>query len=82
MPTTRPRARTGIVLLLMGVGLGACNRQGPSAPTPAPASVAAPAPNPNSKRVIGEVFDTAFRWVAGARIEAHKRMEKLTFPRI
>ena len=73
MPATRRRARTGIVLLLIGVGLGACNRQGPAAPTPEPplvtTSAPAPAPNLNSKRIIGEVLDTAFRVVAGARIE-------------
>ena len=69
MPTTRRRARTGIVLLLMGVGLGACNRQGPAAPTPSPASVAAPTPSLNGTRIIGDVVDTAFRAVDGARIE-------------
>lgn len=71
MPVTTRCARTGIILLLIGVGLGACNRQGPAAPTPtlAPASVPAPAPNLNTRRIIGDVFDTAFRAVAGARIE-------------
>lgn len=62
--------RTGIVLLVLAHGLAGCEGSRssvPSAPTPAPAP--APVPPSSGIQVGGSVSDTAFRPLAGVRVE-------------
>jgi hypothetical protein len=63
------RQRLQIVLALaVACGLSGCNRSGSSAPTaPSPASQGVP--QPNQMQMAGTVSDTAWRSLAGARVE-------------
>lgn len=67
--------RAGIVLLVLAPALTGCDgaRPSPTSPTPPsiPTTVSPAAPVPNGSVVArGTVFDTAFRALAGATVEA------------
>src|SRR6478752_9708762 len=66
------RLRTGIVCLVFVQGLVACGRSSaPSAPSPVSPTAPQPTPPPSSGITFmrGTVSDTAFRSLAGARVE-------------
>jgi hypothetical protein len=68
------RMRAGVVLLVIGQlpGLTACGDDKfvpPTGPGPGPAAPGQPLPPNNRTSVAGSVYDTAFRPLAGARIE-------------
>jgi hypothetical protein len=66
--TNRPG--TGIVLLMLAQGLIGCRGpRSPTAPPPVPQAVPQAAPQPIADHLRGNVYDTASRFIAGARVE-------------
>ena len=71
------RMAGGVVLLVLAQGLAGCGGSGsspaPSAPSPVPAPSPGPQPvpqpTPSVSGMSGFVVDTAFRPLAGARVE-------------
>src|SRR5687768_4434969 len=65
-----------ITLLVLVQGLAACNGDrsstvpgGPVAPSPAPQPAPQPVPQPTANQLNGEVYDSAYRPLSGARVE-------------
>jgi hypothetical protein len=57
-------------LALLAIGLAGCNNsRSPAAPSPPGTVNVAPAPVPGANPIAGVVYDTAYRNLAGARIE-------------
>lgn len=70
------RVLAAIVLLVLAQGSAGCDDgrsstipTGPLAPSAAPQPAPQPVPQPNSAQLNGSVFDSAYRPIAGARVE-------------